>query len=269
MPIRRHAVTMGAAVLAVLGAACRAPDAAARAAELDAYRGAFVAAAGTAFDAARPRGAWLADTAAARVLWLGDHHRSRELHRLQRDLLRELAATGRPLLLALEAVGTQDRPWLDAFLGGGLSLDELAAAMRRRWPPAWLDGDDVDSAHYRALLQFAREHRLRVVPLEPTPRGALALRDATIAASVRAAAQQHPQHLVVVVVGQTHLLGGGCVVARVDLPAVVCGGEPTAPLRAAAPPRDADEAPDAWWRSTGGLWWFAARCRAGARDAAP
>jgi hypothetical protein len=78
-----------------------------------------------------------------------------------------------------------------------------------------------------------------------------------MAARVRELAAAHPGHLVVIVVGQTHLLGDGDLVGRTGLPGVVVGGEPTGPLRGAVAPT-APTAPTAGFvASDGGVWWFA------------
>ncbi len=218
------------------------------------YRASFAVAAGTRLVDVASTAQLLARAAEVRVLWLGDHHRSTRLHDRQRTLLAALERTGRPLLLALEAIGEQDERYVADHLAGRLDAAELRAAMLRRWPGSWLDDAALDAAHYRALVAFARRHQLPIAGLEPTPRGPLAARDERIAARVAAVAAAHPAHLVVVVVGQTHLLGEGDLVARTGLPALVLGGEPTDALRAgtraAARPRD-------FVRSDGGVWWFA------------
>lgn len=222
--------------------------------DVAAYRQAFSAAAGRTFTARSSREQLLQKLAGVRVLWLGDHHRSARLHALQGELLAGLQRTGRPLVLALEAVGHQDEPAVNDYLAGLLTLDALRERVRSRWPGSWLDDGSVDSAFYRSLLATARALGAPVCGLEPTPRLSLAPRDDAIVGSVRAAAAAHPHHLVVVVVGQAHLIGGGDVVARAGLPALALGGEPPPELREAAP---ADLAGATLYRSSGGLWWFA------------
>ena len=96
--------------------------------------------------------------------------------------------------------------------------------------------------------------------LEPTPRLPLAERDRLIALRVRAIAAARPERLVVVFVGQSHLLGEGDVVANCGLPALMVGGEPSPELLAAraSAPGDGD-----LLRSSGGPWWFEALFAAG------
>lgn len=218
------------------------------------YRAAFVAAAGTRFVEIVPRERVQATILGQRMLWLGDHHASGALHRLQLALLRDLLASGARPVLCLEAIGTADEAAVARFVGGEGTLDQLRATVLARWPGSWLDDLSLDPAFYRALLTLAREHDLPVRALEPTPRLPLGERDAVIAANVRQAANAFPDRLVVVVVGQAHLLGEGALVARTALPGLVLGGEPPAPLAAAKRPRAT--AGD-FLRSDGDLLWFA------------
>jgi len=204
---------------------------------------------------------------AARVLWLGDNHRSARLHALQRALLARLVANGPPFSLVLEAIGDADEPHVADYVARRTDATVLRARLRARWDGSWLDDDGLDAAHYRALLAFARAHALPVHALEPTPRLPLPLRDAAIVARVRDLAARHPGRLLVVVVGQAHLLGEGDVVPRTGLPAVAVGGEPTPALLAAELPAAAGGEPgepgeplaaDELVASDGGLLWFAA-----------
>lgn len=218
------------------------------------YRAAFAAAAGDRFVATSTPAEFVAAAKTVRIVWLGDHHQSSRLHLLQRDLLEDLRDAGRPIVLALEAIGEQDEPWVQAHLAGQVDEYLLRERIRRRWPGSWLDDPELDSAHYRALLAFALRHRVPVHAIEPTPRLPLMERDRHIAARVRTIAERYPDRLVVVLLGQAHLLGLGDVVANTGLPALAVGGEATPALLAAPRPAAADRA---LWRSDGGLWWFA------------
>lgn len=220
---------------------------------LDAYREDFVAACGTCFDARLARAAFVAATRDVRVLWLGDHHKDHALHSLHGGLLEELRQTGRPLLLALEAIGSEDEADVGTFVAGGIELDELRRRLRARWPGSWLDDEELDPWFYRWLLVFAREHALPVRALEPIPRPPLGQRDPAIAARVAALAGEHPDRLVVVVLGQAHLVGGGRQLERCALPQLALGAVPPATLPQPAAPTE----PGSLLRSDGGLWWFA------------
>ncbi len=222
------------------------------------YRAAFTAAAGTRFEAATTQAALLRQLPTVRVLWLGDHHASSLVHGLHRELLAAVAkatqSDRRPLAIGLEAIGDLDQAAVDAFLAGRLEMRELQRLMKARWAGSWLDDPALDPGYYRSLLAFAKANGATVHALEPTPRLPLAERDARIAARVAAIADGNPDRLVVVVVGQAHLLGMGDLLRRTGLPHLALGGEPTPALLAAAPAR-LDRG--MLHRSDGGLWWFA------------
>lgn len=221
--------------------------------DLETYRARFEAAAGDHFDRQWAHPELLEAAKKARVLWLGDFHPSLRLHRLHTALLTELQRDGRPLLLALEAIGDQDETWVAEYLAGSLSLTALAERMRARWAGSWLDDPDLDPWYYRWLLTFARAHAVPVAGLEPTPRPPLATRDPLISARVTELVERHPRHLVVVVLGQAHLLGIGGQLARCQVPQLALGGVPPRGLLAAAP---STPCPGSVHRSPGGLWWF-------------
>ena len=220
--------------------------------QLSTYRRSFEIAAGHTILEDRSRAELLAATAAAQVLWLGDHHRSGRLHALHGELLEQLARTPRRVVLVLEALGTQDQPQIDAFLEGTITLPDLADAARRRWSGSWLDDRELDPWYYRSLCSLARRNGWKLFGLEPTPRRPLAQRDAAMAVRVREIAAAAPGALIVVVVGQAHLLGEGDLVRRTDLPSVALGGEPPAALAEAA-----IRARQRMRRAGGDLWWFA------------
>jgi hypothetical protein len=251
MPVRLHL----AIATSLLAASCVpgrfGRDESAR--SLDAYREDFAAACGTRFDAQRDRNAFVASTREVRVLWLGDHHKDHALHTLQGGLLEEVRRTGRPLLLALEAIGSEDEADVGTFVAGGIDLDELRRRLRARWPGSWLDDEALDPWFYRWLLAFAREHGAPVRALEPIPRPPLGRRDPAIAARVAALAEAHADHLVVVVLGQAHLVGGGRQLDRCALPQLALGALPPASLPRPEPTPE----PGSLLRSDGGLWWFA------------
>ena len=223
--------------------------------DLASYLESFATAAGTRLEEGLSLPDALRRIRSERVLWLGDDHRDPALHELQLELLSALARQGVSMVLLLEAIGTQDEPAVADWLRSATTLDELLARTTARWADSWLEHDSVDAEHYRAVLAFAKEHCVPVLGLEPTPRRPLRTRDDAIAARVRNAAAAHPGSLLVVQIGQAHLLGDGALIARTRLGGFAIGGSPTPALRAATPPPRGE--PAALWRSDGGLWWFA------------
>lgn len=218
------------------------------------YRSAFARNAGARWDGGTDVDDFVALARSRRVLFLGDHHRDERLHARQRDLLGRLFAAG-PTTLLLEAVGIEDQAAVDDYLDGRIGMPGLVATCRARWPQAWIAGGDVDSEHYRELLRAARDAGARVFGLEPAPRLPLPQRDARIAAQARAVANARPDALVVVVLGQDHLLGEGRVVERVAMPCTVVGAAPSEALWRALPITTRSFA----WRTERDVWFFSER----------
>lgn len=227
----------------------------AEARELADYKAAFATALGEEFVEAGSRARLLDRAASARILFLGDNHRDPVLHRHHLELLAELHERDVPATLVVEALGTADQALVDEYLAGLRSLSSLRRAIHRRWPGSWLDDATLDMAHYNQLLRIARVARWPAWALEPTPRLPLPERDATMVERIRAVAAAHPDRLVVVVVGQAHLLGRGDLIHRVGLPCIALGASVPPALRASALRLDPD--PAEFIRCAGGLWFAA------------
>jgi hypothetical protein len=217
------------------------------------YQRAFARDLGRSFDSSATWSKFTGLLRYSRVLWLGDHHRDPLLHDRQQRLLQRLHQDGFRLALCVEALGQQDEPALADYLRGNIELPQLRDRVRARWPGSWLETPAVDHEHYLALLRLARSSGWPVSACEPAPRLPLAQRDGVIAAAARRMAERHPDRLLVVVVGQAHLLGHGQLPARTALPFVALGAEPTAALRAAVPRLQPGQE---FLRSSGGLWFF-------------
>lgn len=221
-------------------------------AALQGYRAAFAEAVGTQLRGSLTREELLREIGDGSVLWLGDHHSSSRLHALQLQLLDDLQGRGKRLVLALEAIGLQDEVHVRRYLAGDLTMELLRQQLRTRWDGSWLDDRELDPWYYRSLLAFARRNQLPVVALEPTPRLPLAHRDDILETNIRQVLDDHRDRLVVVVVGQAHLVGQGDLVHRVAGRGIAIGGEPPPSLRrAAAGERGSVQ------QCQAGLWWFA------------
>lgn len=224
---------------------------------LEAYKESYFRELGDRFVATWSLDTLLSSLGSVRVLYLGDHHENPTLHAYQLRLLDRIARAGVPVALGLEAVGTQDRPAVEEFMRGGTTR-QLRSRIGLRWPGSWLEQDQIDGGFYLALLEAARQRQWPVFALEPTPRLPLAQRDETIAANIRDASRRHPDRLLVVVVGQAHLLGEGRLIDRVDLPHLAIGAGPSEQLlHSISAPRTADD----FLRSSSGVFFFAAMVR--------
>lgn len=221
--------------------------------DLERYRATFADAVGTTWTGSMSTPELRRRLPQVRVLWLGDDHRDGALHVRQRRLLQELRAGGVRLALGLEALGTDDMPFVDDWFADRSSLATLRRRMRQRWPSSWLEDGDVDGEHFRALLLDSKSAGEPVFALEPTPRLPLAARDAVIASTVQQASATHRDRLVVVVVGQAHLLGDGNLIGRTGLPGIAIGALPPPAIQDHPPTTQ----PGHLVRSSGDLWFFA------------
>lgn len=133
---------------------------------------AALAAASSAFAASDPSEFWLdlirgdeathdevfADLATVDVIYVGEIHTIDRHHTVQLGVLRELAARGIPASLCLEQLPSRDQPVLDRYSAGELTFDQLATELD--WAKKWRNFAD-----YRALVEFARQHRFPVIAL--------------------------------------------------------------------------------------------------------
>ena len=95
----------------------------------------------------------------ARVVYVGERHDRAEDHRAQRAILIALHAQGPARALGFEMVQRPFQAALDAYARG--EADEAELLSEVEWETRW----GFDFAMYRPLLEFGREHRLRLVGL--------------------------------------------------------------------------------------------------------
>jgi len=221
--------------------------------ELIAYRQSFEDAAGSELLDSITRRDLLAQMERSKLLWLGDHHRHSRLHALQTELLEQLQQRGVQMAFGLEAIGVRDERLVNDFLANRIDLNTLREQVRTRWDGSWLDDRDLDPWFYRSLLEFAKRHRIPVFALEPTPRLELKMRDTYIAQTIQNACERYQDKLIVVLLGQTHLLGKGDVVGRSGRRGTVLGGLPTERLLSQSP---SVLARGDFWRTDQNVYWF-------------
>lgn len=97
----------------------------------------------------------LADLAGAGVVYVGEAHTIPRHHAVQLRLLQELFARGVPLVLCLEQLEARDQPAVDRY--NRQEIDFAALAQEINWAKKW-----SNYADYRALCEFARQHRIPV-----------------------------------------------------------------------------------------------------------
>jgi uncharacterized iron-regulated protein len=97
----------------------------------------------------------LADLAGAGVIYVGEVHRIRRHHDIQLQLLQQLYARGVPLVLCLEQLEAPDQAAVDRYGRGETDFAGLVTAID--WAKKWSNHEE-----YRALCEFARQHRIPI-----------------------------------------------------------------------------------------------------------
>lgn len=141
------------------------------------------------------------DIARAEVVYVGDYHTLAQSQRAFLRLLRRLDPR-RPVILALEFVQGRYQRALDNFMAGTTNESEFLRAIKhsdRGGFGAW--------SAFKPLFAHAREHGMRVIGIDSIESGpkSLTKRDAYAANRIAQAAEQHPDALVMVLVGQLHI----------------------------------------------------------------
>lgn len=138
----------------------------------------------------------------ADIVYSGDYHTMAQAQRIALRLLGEIALAHREVTLAVEVVRIANQRELDLFMQGALSEEEFLEAIdyERTWGFPW--------EHYRALFEFARKHRMRVVGINSEPkkgRGALKRRDRAAAQVIAKEHLRKPGALIYVLDGDLHV----------------------------------------------------------------
>ncbi|HEY4745184.1 MAG TPA: ChaN family lipoprotein [Desulfuromonadaceae bacterium] len=116
----------------------------------------------------------LAVAADSRIVYVGETHDNPASHRLELQLLQGLAERHPGgVALGMEMFVRSQQPVLDRWVAG--LLDEKAFLRESRWYDTWR----MDFAHYRDLLNFARERHIPVIALNAEKELVAALRSRT------------------------------------------------------------------------------------------
>ncbi|MFP2934600.1 ChaN family lipoprotein, partial [Pyxidicoccus sp. 3LG] len=131
---------------------------------------------------------------AADVVYVGDYHTLPLAQETYLALVERALASGRRVVLALECVEGRHQSAVDAWRTGRLSERSL---LSRLSPSASASGFGAGTG-VRALLSFARRHRLEVVGIDRRAQGerSLALRDAYAAERIARVARAEDRPLV-------------------------------------------------------------------------
>ena len=94
-----------------------------------------------------------------RVLFVGEEHTNGEFHRVQLRVIEALRAAGRKPIIGLEMFPWDPQPALERWSRG--ELDERGFLDDSRWYEVW----SHHYGHYRAIFEYARDQRLKLVGL--------------------------------------------------------------------------------------------------------
>jgi hypothetical protein len=139
---------------------------------------------------------------AADVVYVGDYHTLPLAQETYLELVEGVREEGRRVVLALECVEGRHQAAVDAYLAGRLAERSLLARLGHGANPGQGSWSGL-----RALLTYAKRHRLEVVGIDRRAQGerSLALRDAYAAERIARAVRAEDRPRVMVLVGQYHV----------------------------------------------------------------
>ncbi len=144
----------------------------------------------------------VAAIASTDIVYGGDFHASGQAQRTHLRILRDIPST-RPVILALECFPRTAQKWLDRYVDGEISLEELK--LRSRWARNW----GFPWEHYFPLFELAKARKFRLLALNESPRSvhhaSLQVRDQNAAVCLRNCCQRNLGSLVYVIFGDLHL----------------------------------------------------------------
>jgi len=142
---------------------------------------------------------------ASDLVLVGDYHALPRCQEYAAELIREVAESGRKVVLGVEFIFTRDQHILDEWFAGEIEDDELRQRIRYDldWGYEWTP--------FFGVLEAARRFGAAVYGLDCPPRDDLrkiAARDRHAAAKIAEIREKHPDALIVVLFGESHLAPG-------------------------------------------------------------
>ena len=145
------------------------------------------------------------EVARSGVVLVGDYHALPNSQRYLASLLRETQIHRRPVVLGIETIFSRDQHILDEWQHG--EIDEAELRQRIRFELDW----GYDWAPFYELLSAARDHGASIYGLDCMPREDLrkiGARDRHAADKIADLRHRHPDALIVVLFGESHLAPG-------------------------------------------------------------
>jgi len=138
----------------------------------------------------------------ADVVLIGDYHALPASQRFAMRVLERMAQSGRPVVLGVETILARDQHILDEWMRGEIDDDELRE--RIRFNLDW----GYDWEPFRELLVAASQQAAGIYGLDCMPRDDLrkiGTRDRHAAQKIAEIVRRHPNAIVVVLFGESHL----------------------------------------------------------------
>jgi uncharacterized iron-regulated protein len=138
----------------------------------------------------------------ADVVLVGDYHALPSSQRYLASLIRDPEVHQRPIVLGVETIFSRDQHIVDEWWRG--EIDEAEFRQRIRFDLDW----GYDWAPFYEVLSAAREHAVALYGLDCMPREDLrkiGARDRHAAGKIAEILQRHPEALVLVLFGESHL----------------------------------------------------------------
>jgi uncharacterized iron-regulated protein len=176
------------------------------------------------------------EIAKAGIVLVGDYHALPNSQRYLASLLCDLRRRHRPVVLGVETIFSRDQHILDEWFRG--EIDEAELRQRVRFELDW----GYDWTPFYELLSAARDHGASIYGLDCMPREDLrkiGARDRHAADKIAEIRQRHPDALILVLFGESHL-------APQHLPAVLQRQLPAEPMLTVLQNVDA-----LYWRAAG------------------
>jgi len=100
-----------------------------------------------------------ADLNSVRIVYVGENHHNREHHKIQLSIIREIHKKYPDLIIGMEMFAKDYQTVLDKWSGG--LLEEKEFLQKTHWYANWRFKYEL----YRDILDFAREHQIRITGL--------------------------------------------------------------------------------------------------------
>ena len=139
---------------------------------------------------------------ASDLLLIGDYHALPRSQEFAAGVIEEAARSGRPVVLGVEFIFARDQHILDEWLAGEIESEELRQRIRydQEWGYEW--------EPFLRVLEAAKRSGGAAFGLDCPPRDDLrkiAARDRHAAAKLSEVRESHPQAVIVVLFGESHL----------------------------------------------------------------